>query len=219
MSFESQSDKQIQAYLDTYRAEHGDSISVEEVGELVASLMKAVSPASGLANNQVSNDLNEMVESLTMVQQELLMMNPLTLSSVSVPEAQEELDAVITATESSAGTIMDAADKLAVLGEELDDEHADTIGDISTILFEATSFQDICGQRVNKVKKLLTSLTENLSSLAMLVGDEKIIQEDDHVEFDEAGFAVDEGKLLHGPQLDGDGNSQDDIDALLASFD
>lgn len=219
MSGNNAAEAQIQVYLDNYRAEHGDSISVEEVGELVAALLKQVSPAEGLSGGDAEAELNEIVDNLTMVQHEILMMKPLTLSQKDMPEALAELNEIVKATESSASSIMDAADRLAVLGEEVDEETADQIADISTILFESTSFQDICGQRITKVRKLLDQMQEQMTSLAMTVGDDDLDVSDDQVEFDEAGFAVNEENLLHGPQREGQGNSQDDIDALLASFD
>lgn len=210
---------QISIYIDKFRKDHGDTVQIEEVGELVASLVKAVAPARSGDGGEVADEMESLINKMTNIQNEILMMMPRTMAEVKASKAYLEMDEIIKSTEASADQIMDAADKLAQLGEELEPDLADKLGDITTQLFEASSFQDICGQRENKIRSIVKEMEQHYITLAEAVGDDSVINEDDAVEWDEAGFAVDEQQLLHGPQNEGEGNSQDDIDALMASFD
>lgn len=210
---------QISVYIDKFKQEYGDTVQIDEVGELVASLIKAVAPARSGVGGDVADEMESLVDEMTNIQTEILMMMPRTMAKVKVKKVYSELDEIVKSTETSADQIMDAADKLAQLGEELPSDLADKLGDITTQLFEASSFQDICGQRQNKIRGTVQEIEQHYIALADAVGDNDVIDDEESVEWDEAGFAVDEQQLLHGPQKEGEGNSQDDIDALLASFD
>ncbi len=140
-------------------------------------------------------------------------------SAKDIPAALVQLAAIREATEGAATLVMDAADQMGLIAEKADMELSGTLMDVSINLYEATSFQDICGQRLTKIEKLLTDLEENLGQLADKVGDDVIKEGEGDVAFDEQGFAVDADNLLNGPQLDGEGQSQDDVDALFASMD
>jgi len=140
-------------------------------------------------------------------------------SAKDIPAALVQLESIRNATEGAASLVMDAADQMGLIAEKADIELSGLLMDVSINLYQATSFQDICGQRISKIETLLSGLEENLKLLADKIGDEEIKQSEDDVVFDEHGFAVNAEKLLNGPQLDGEGQSQDDIDALMASMD
>ena len=141
------------------------------------------------------------------------------LSVNDIPKALVELSSIREATEGAASMVMDAADQMGLIAEKADVALAGTLMDVSISLYEATSFQDICGQRISKIEKLLQDMSLTLTELADKIGDEKVNEDQAKIEFDANGFAINSDKLLNGPQLDGEGQSQEDIDALLASFD
>lgn len=140
-------------------------------------------------------------------------------SAKDIPNALVQLSSIREATEGAAGLVMDAADQMGAIAEKADIELSATLMDVSINLYEATSFQDLCGQRLTKIERLLSELEQNLTLLADKIGDEEIKESQDEVQFDEHGFAINAENLLNGPQLDGEGQSQDDIDALMASVD
>lgn len=139
-------------------------------------------------------------------------------SAKDIPGALVQLATIREATEGAASLVMDAADQMGLIAESADMELSGTLMDVSINLYQATSFQDICGQRLSKIEALLSELEVNLAAVAETIGDEEVKQDEDEVVFDENGFAVNAGNLLNGPQLDGEGQSQDDIDALMASM-
>lgn len=141
------------------------------------------------------------------------------VSAKEIPNALVELKAVREATEGAASLVMDAADQMGLIAEGADVELSGTLMDVSINLYEATSFQDICGQRITKIEKLFAKLEQDLTELADKIGDTTIKADENEVVFDETGHAVNAENLLNGPQLDGDGQSQDDIDAIMASMD
>ena len=73
------------------------------------------------------------------------------ISSLHVPIATDELDAVVTATEQATNTILDAAEALSEQADTMAGEQAGPMMDSVTRILEACSFQDITGQRIGKV--------------------------------------------------------------------
>lgn len=140
------------------------------------------------------------------------------LSAKDIPAALVQLTSIREATEGAASLVMDAADQMGLIAEKAGIKLSGELMDVSINLYEATSFQDICGQRLSKIEALLTNLEQNLAELADKIGDDVIKEEKNQVVFDENGFVVDAKSLLNGPQLGGEGQSQDDIDALMASM-
>jgi chemotaxis protein CheZ len=131
----------------------------------------------------------------------------------------DQLDAIVQATEKATNTIMNAMeqndDAVAKLREGITDPDQlallDKITNSSNDVFEACSFQDITGQRVNKVVKSITYVEERVNALVDIWGKDEL----DKVDVTGKEKTEDE-KLLDCPQLEGGaGLSQDDIDALF----
>ena len=129
----------------------------------------------------------------------------------------DQLDAIVAATEKATDTIMEAMERNNQLVEELRGKVQkggapilDKIAENSQEVFEACSFQDITGQRVNKVVKSITYVEERVNALVEVWGREEI----DKIEVALEEKTEDE-KLLDGPQLERKGLSQDEIDALF----
>lgn len=131
----------------------------------------------------------------------------------------EQLDAVVKATEKATDTIMAAMetnDNLVMEIKKMVRDPAvaaklDKISENGAAVFEACSFQDITGQRINKVAKSLTYVETHVNLLINVWG--KDVVEKTEVKVDKEKSA--DEKLLHGPQLAGKGVSQDEIDKLF----
>ena len=131
----------------------------------------------------------------------------------------EQLEAVVAATGAATNTIMEAMEN----NEQLIDALRETVTNPAQIaaldrltangnaVFEACAFQDITGQRVNKVVKSVTYVEERVNALVDIWGKDKLAQ----VEIAAEPEKPDDENLMHGPQLDGQGLSQDDIDKLF----
>ncbi len=141
--------------------------------------------------------------------------------------ASNELDAIVTSTESatqvileSSEAIQDLVDKLRASGAE--DAPCDAIEEMAMEILMACSFQDLTGQRINKVVKALHYLEDRISKMIRIWGVDLSDEDRPKVNLDdvqeEEGRHIDkrpDAHLLNGPQLDGEGVDQADIDALF----
>ncbi len=198
--------------------DRGDAVPVSDVAHVVTSLVQGAAVSDDI--NAIAAELRELLQYVGSAKSEIIAMQPKSLSKRDIPGAHDQLEAIVSATEETASVIMDAADTVGELAAESDGDTSATLMDVSTKLFEASSFQDLTGQRITKVTKTLYHLEERLAALADAIGDDYVAPpEEDEVERDTEGVVVNDDDLLHGPQLEGEGNSQAEIDALLASFD
>jgi chemotaxis protein CheZ len=207
----------LQERADAIRKERGDAVKVEEISDVVVSLVAGTTQGDEIG--KIAVELKELLSFIGAAKDELVGMQPKSMSHRDIPDAGEQLDAIVSATEDAASTIMDAAENVGTLAEELGGEPGEKLDAISMDLFQASSFQDLTGQRVTKVTRTLNQLEERLSALADAIGDDFIAPSEDEVERDQEGVVVHAEDLLNGPQLEGDGNSQAEIDAIMASFD
>ena len=122
----------------------------------------------------------------------------------------DELEEIVTETARATNRIMDAAESVEKVAASLEPERANALMDAVTNIYEASSFQDITGQRITKIVRALQSLEEKLASLTNAFGPLDEAQPATKPEGDAA--------LLNGPQLEKSAASQTDIDALFASL-
>lgn len=193
-----------------------DMISVDEVEDLVGSMMASIT--TGDQPTATPEGMQETLDFFEGARDALDDLKPYDFVNNRIPLAKEHLDEIVSQTENVAGSIMDAAEELNAIASKLDGENAEKLAAISTALFESSTFQDITGQRITKVERLFGHLNERMGMLAMAIGD-TYIEPDEEIEKDVEGIALHDEDLLHGPQLEEEANSQDDIDAILAMFD
>ncbi|MGE5504944.1 MAG: protein phosphatase CheZ [Actinomycetota bacterium] len=132
----------------------------------------------------------------------------------------EQLDAIVAATERATNTIMESMEAIDNLMNEAralsqDEKLAaifDQVTDKVNVVFEACSFQDITGQRVTKVINSQKFVEERINSIILTWGRDELKKV--VVEIKEEKDP--DKKLLHGPQLPGQGVSQDEVDKMLA---
>jgi chemotaxis protein CheZ len=132
--------------------------------------------------------------------------------------AAMELDAIVNATEVATNNILGSAEDIDDLAREIKErssdvkiqDHADSIANAVINIFENCNFQDITGQRTGKVVKTINYLEERILTMINIWGEEEFeglaAPEDNR---------TDDEKLLAGPQLEGKGISQNDIDSLF----
>lgn len=130
----------------------------------------------------------------------------------------EQLDAIVNATENATNTIMETVeevtDLLGGIRNDLTDEQKtvlDQVEERTNTIFEACSFQDITGQRVSKVMKSITYVENRVNTLIDIWGKEEL----DKIKVDPEHIKTDDEALLNGPQLEGKGLDQSEIDALF----
>lgn len=135
-----------------------------------------------------------------------------------------ELDQIVGATERATESIMDSAEKIDDLAQQLR-QHSpdqfvtqltDEILEQTIAMFEACNFQDLCGQRTTKVVNTLAFIEERVGKMMEIWGEETFdtVEHSDEVQALNNADKI-EGEEMHGPAEDGGGISQSDIDALF----
>lgn len=130
-----------------------------------------------------------------------------------LPAATDQLDAIVADVEVATNTILGAAEIIAAKANELDEPE---ITEQVIKIFEASSFQDLTGQRTSKVISTLKFIEKRIHYLVLaFYGEEAVAKRQTRSQSDKNP----EDGRLEGPQLPGEGNKQAEIDAVLASFD
>lgn len=166
-------------------------------------------------NRGIYDQLKRLADFIERTKAEIAAIRPDDVKREHLPKATDELDAIVEATAGATNSIMDAAEVFTDIASRLSGADAEKAMNAVTSIYEACSFQDITGQRITKVVKTLKVIEarlEQMVSSADLDGITPITKPDNLNEDSDAA-------LLNGPALPGAGHSQDDIDALLASFD
>lgn len=83
----------------------------------------------------------------------------------------------------------------------------------TTEIFEACTFQDITGQRIAKVVSALKKIDSKAQSMMLIL--EKHFQYPEKAKAAAPEMYPSDLSLMNGPQLPGQGISQDDIDKIL----
>lgn len=135
-----------------------------------------------------------------------------------------ELDQIVAATERATETILNSAEKIDDLAQQLR-QHSpdqfvtqltDEMLENTIAMFEACNFQDLCGQRTTKVVNSLKFIEERVDRMMEIWGEENFdtVEHPDEVLRGQYNRPP-EGEELHGPAEHGGGISQADIDALF----
>jgi len=128
------------------------------------------------------------------------------------PTAGAELQAITQDTEGATNTIMTAAEAMMDFDPSMPDLKA-KIDDEVMKIFEACSFQDITGQRVSKIIKVLTQIEARVSRLAEAAGELGAAPVERALTPEEIRAR---DLLLNGPAIGGPETRQEEIDDLFA---
>lgn len=190
-----------------------DRYTRSEVKDIITSVLSkidnTVEPTS-----QIYSELKKLEDYIENMKSELAQLRSIEISHNHIPAASDELDAVVEETAKATGAIMDCCEVIQNVAGSVDkEEHETALEDAVTKIYEACSFQDITGQRITKVVKTLVNIEQKVHDILEAIGNEAGVERPNKQEESEAH------SLLNGPQLQGGGASQEEIDAILASFD
>lgn len=204
-----------QQRLAEIREARGDTIKVSEVGDVVASLLRTLNGDLSAGELRLYRELDDLASYIRSAKSEISAIRPEQIQSDFIDRATDELDAIVEATEGAASTILDCAEVLESLCSKVGDEHGQTITQVVTRIYEASSFQDLTGQRVTKVVNALKHIELELEKIIKVFGDE-IRKTASTAKLSKPDDKRSDAHLLNGPQLTGQGASQAEVDALLA---
>ncbi|MBX9633468.1 MAG: protein phosphatase CheZ [Magnetospirillum sp.] len=207
-------DRDLALRLDAIRREHGDTVRVDQVAEVVRAMLDTMTGDIDANDLKLYREIESLADYIHAAKAEIAALRPGEIKNEFIASATDELDAIVGSTEAATNEIMDSAEHLESLTPMMDAQVAERLTEITTRIFEACTFQDITGQRITKVVKMLKEIEGRVESLVRAFGSE---MDAPAAKADKA--VVTDQDLLNGPQLPSTAADQAEIDRLLASFD
>ena len=167
------------------------------------------------ADTEIYAELRDLARTIQQTRSAIAAIKPKDITASHIPQATDELDAVIGATEDATNKIMDVCDEITTLAPECPPAVAEKLIGCTTKIFEACNFQDITGQRISKVVNALKHIDAKVEALLKELNIDGYEAEPDSAA--EAPPVDPDQALLNGPQLDGLAISQDEIDQLMGN--
>lgn len=178
-----------------------------------AAASRPLKKAAPLDVQLVARELSAVADYIRHIKREIGALRANELCRDRIPMAHQELGSVVAATASATNTIMGAAEEILGAEEASPERYRDRVEAKLLEIFEACAFQDITGQRITKVVEALAQVEKRLERFASAV---RVRDSAEAPDPEEALLAARrEMLLLNGPQRDGEGVRQDDIDKLF----
>lgn len=236
MSEIEQTKQAIQNQIDELESSTEEQVPMSQVKELLKSvknLFEGNFDGEDVGDVELYGELGDLARYINQARKELRDFAPHDLADKDIPDASDQLDAIVTQTEQATGKIMDSCEQLEALNERIRERlisheppiDPDILASIDdavlegqthiTNIFESCNFQDLTGQRIIKIVKTLREIERQVLRMVVIFGLSK------------KGGCMDEGtrktleeevELLEGPQLPGNSLEQDDIDDILSKL-
>ena len=199
-------------------------IDPEDILEVVQSVMASIEGDHTSLSQRLHDDIEALATYISKAKAEITDIRVDEINTHYLPEASNQLTEIVGATEKATNEIFDAVEIIEELSSKMEPEQADALSEAVNKIYEACSFQDITGQRISKVVTVLQNVETRVDTLLSAFGTEGgTAASETAAPAGEPGAtepaANSDDNLMSGPQAPGTGNSQEEIDALLASFD
>lgn len=218
----------IQKHIEQIESQTEGSVPIEQVKELIRGVKDLFEGRFESEDVQLYGELGELAKFINQARKDLRDFQPHLLSEHEIPDASDQLDAIVQQTEKATGSIMDSCEQLEGLNQRVIDKlighnpplDEDVLAGVDdaltesqnhiTNIFESCNFQDLTGQRIMKIVKTLREVERQVLRMVVVFGlQNKSVEEDVRKKLE------DEAELLEGPQLPGNSLEQDDIDDIL----
>lgn len=168
---------------------------------------------------EVFKHIAELAEIIDSLKKDIASTNPEHVKNSHIPDATDELSAVVTATAEATNKIMGLCEDIEEITETVEGPQKDELNAKVTQIYEACTFQDITGQRIKNVIGTLQLIEQKIDSILSTLGDKVGLKVSDS-KFEKIVSIEDDKSLMNGPQNAKEkAITQDDIDKLLAEFD
>jgi chemotaxis protein CheZ len=205
-------DNDLTRKLDAVQARTRIAVDTTEVAAVVEAIVESLSGDMSIADLKLYRELEQLAQYIQHAKREIADVKPNDIRERHIPMATDELDAVVDGTAEATGIILDEAEAVQKLAVGLPAPLANKIGAAVTRIYEACNFQDITGQRITKVVKTLKFIEHRIDVLLAAFGETVVGKP-------LPTLAPPDDEFVSGPQLPKAANSQDEIDAILASLD
>ncbi|MCB9993255.1 MAG: chemotaxis protein [Hyphomicrobiaceae bacterium] len=189
---------------------HGDRpMTLTDVIGVAEAMTSSLQPLLRRIDTTLQRELRGILRKIEQLRTDISKVHAGDISRNRIPEVGKELDEVVRSTEQATNAIMEAAETV------LSADHADAgayrqlVENQMMLIFESCSFQDLTGQRVNRVVETIKVIEDRINMLCNVI---------DSAELGEGPVLTDrerakQDQLLHGPTSGG--TAQADIDAMF----
>ena len=205
------------SFLDAF-ARKSSVVHAAQIMDILNDVRESLRAQSSSTHIEIlRRELQEMSASIMQTRNEIAAIKPEEPGNNRIMAATGELDVIVSATERATSDILTSAEQIQDIATTLReagaaDETCDEIDNHVTNIFTACSFQDITGQRTTKVVNVLRYLEQRVNTMIEIWGVEGI---DSSKAQSENPDDRPDSDLMKGPQNEGEGASQDDIDRIL----
>jgi chemotaxis protein CheZ len=194
-----------------HRNRHADTRLVLKAIEQLERSLRERPGAHGAERMRL--DLIDMAEAISRTKQEVTSIKPAEDREGKIGIATDELDAIVGATEQATSEILTAIERIQEIAWTLreqgtDPAVCDQLDAQAAEAYTACSFQDLTGQRIRRIVKVMRFLEARIDAMIDILR----ISEHDAQDTD----AESEAPLAHGPERPGEGLGQSEIDDLIA---
>ncbi len=206
--------QEVMAVLDELRRGMGAFNSFS--GEMADEFKREIQEVAAL-----KSELSAMSAAIEQTKREIASLHHPQSNNDKINAVASELDAIVGATEGAAHQVLDSAERIETLAERIkvnaDDpelrEPADEITDVVMGIYEACNFQDLTGQRISKIITTMKFIEGTVHKMIDILGEDGFTE----IPAPETATEYPDGENIpmHGPALEGQGISQEDIDALF----
>ncbi len=199
--------------------------SRQEVEEFVDSILYSHVPGHDggsilkigqLSNRMTVTDLEKKILNNVRAnfKEEIKGLHPEDIRGKYIPNIINELVAIRSSTETATSAILECAEHIEMLVETVPESTGNAMQKYTTRILEASSFQDITGQRMGKVIKTLEQIEMTFDGILSLLGDEvAAARYQDRINKQE--IVRDPGEILEGPDLNQTSDKQQVIDEMF----
>lgn len=196
------------------------SYTKDEIQEVVTEMLSSMEGDLSEMNLKLYAEVESLARYIVTAKTEIAALRPDEITNDHIASATDELDAIVGSTEEATNGILQAMESLESLTGEMDPAMAEKVTEAVTLVYESCNFQDITGQRITKIVKALKHIENKVDALVSAFGEDIAKYKAAHPGQEKAADnPMSDKALLNGPQLPDSAGKQDDIDALLASFD
>lgn len=228
----------IEEQLDALGDIKGDTVPAEQVRAFVGLIKEFF---AGNFHNiegmdldpELYGELGELALFINTARKELSALTPGMLHEEHIPDASDQLDEIVKTTEKATHKIVDSCeqlqgitlrlrDRIEMIDPPLDPDVSASMEDALlesdthiTNIYEACNFQDLTGQRIQKIVTVLREIERQVFRMVVVFG----LRDKGEALSEEDKSSLESGaELLSGPAKEGEGLEQDDIDDILAKL-
>ena len=149
-----------------------ERVDPKDIIEVVQSVMASIEGDHASLSYRLHADIEALATYINTAKSEIADIQADKIGSEFLPEASDQLSAIVGATEQATNEIFEAVEAIEELAAKMGPEHAEQVSQAVTRVYEACSFQDITGQRITKVVTALQNVESMGDALLLVFGDE-----------------------------------------------